>query len=108
MTLAITVAQGVQRQDTAHPAFCGCIDWHSCVHGVYALLTTSRLTDDPQWSETAESLLSPDKLEEVLRFLPLFSGLVCSLLISEPRPPQAMTKRPFLEPPRLSAETALL
>ncbi len=44
----------------------------------------------------------------LLRFLPLSSGLVCSLLISEPRPPQAMTKRPFLEPPRLSAETALL
>ncbi len=63
MALAITVAQGVQRQDTAHPAFCGCIDWHSCVHGVYALLTTSRLTDDPQWGEIAESLLSPDKLE---------------------------------------------
>ena len=69
MTLAITVAQGVQRQDTTHPAFCGCIDWHSCVHGVYALLTTSRLTDDPQWAEIAEPLLSPDKLEAELASL---------------------------------------
>ena len=64
--LAITVAQGVSRQDTNHPAFCGCIDWHSCVHGLYALLTVARLTDDPQWAEIAESRLKPDKLEQEL------------------------------------------
>ncbi|MDT7044127.1 DUF2891 family protein [Candidatus Nitronereus thalassa] len=64
--LAITVAQGVTRQDTAHPAFCGCIDWHSCVHGIYALLTVSRLTDDPQWAEIAESRLTPDQLDQEL------------------------------------------
>ena len=64
--LAITVAQGVTRQDTTHPAFCGCIDWHSCVHGLYALLTVSRLTDDPQWAEIAESRLTPDQLEQEL------------------------------------------
>ncbi len=61
--LAITVAQGITRRDTSHPAFCGCIDWHSCVHGLYALLAVSRLTDDPQWAEIAESRLEPDKLE---------------------------------------------
>lgn len=64
--LAITVAQGVTRQDTSHPAFCGCIDWHSCVHGLYALLTVSRLTDDPQWAEIAESRLEPGGLEQEL------------------------------------------
>ena len=62
--LAITVAQGVTRQDTSHPVFCGCIDWHSCVHGLYALLTVSRLTDDPQWAEIAESQFEPDKLDQ--------------------------------------------
>jgi len=62
-TLAITVAQGVKRQDTAHPAFCGCIDWHSCVHGVYALLVTSRLLDDPQWAEIADSRMTPATLD---------------------------------------------
>ena len=64
--LAITVSQGVVRQDTAHPAFCGCIDWHSCVHGLYALLAVSRLMDDPQWAEIAESRLGSDKLEQEL------------------------------------------
>lgn len=64
--LAITVGQGVTRQDTNHPAFCGCIDWHSCVHGLYALLTVSRLTDDPQWTEIAESRFNPEQLEQEL------------------------------------------
>jgi len=64
--LAITVAQGVTRQDTRHPAFCGCIDWHSCVHGLYALLTVSRLTDDPQWTKIVESRLQPELLEREL------------------------------------------
>lgn len=64
--LAITVAEGVKRQDTTHSAFCGCIDWHSCVHGLYALLTASRLTDDPQWAEIAESRFPPEPLEQEL------------------------------------------
>jgi hypothetical protein len=65
-SLAITVAQGVTRQDTGHPSFCGCIDWHSCVHGLYALLTVSRLTGDPQWAKIAEPRFEPDKLEQEL------------------------------------------
>lgn len=68
-TLAITVAQGVSNQDTSHPAFCGCIDWHSCIHGLYALLTVSRLTDDPQWAEIAESRLKPEMLDQELMSL---------------------------------------
>ena len=62
--LAATVEDGVTRHDTKHPAFCGCIDWHSCVHGVYALLTASRLTGEKRWSEAADSILTPAKLEE--------------------------------------------
>ncbi len=64
--LAITVGKGVTRRDTDHPAFCGCIDWHSCVHGLYALLTVSRLTDDPQWAEIAEARLEPETLGQEL------------------------------------------
>ncbi len=64
--LAKTVSQGVTREDTNHPAFCGCIDWHSCVHGLYALLTVSRLTDDPQWAEIAETRLEPETLDQEL------------------------------------------
>ncbi len=42
--LTETVERGFTRRDTKHPAFCGCIDWHSSVHGAYGLLTAARLT----------------------------------------------------------------
>lgn len=64
--LAEIVAHGVLRRDTNHPTFCGCIDWHSSVHGVYALLTASRLTGHPHWAEIAESVLVPATLEQEL------------------------------------------
>ncbi len=64
--LAAPIAEGVTRQDTTHPAFRGCVDWHSCVHGLYALLTVSRLTGEPYWSDLAESLLIPEKLDQEL------------------------------------------
>ncbi len=62
--LAVPIAEGITRQDTTHPAFHGCIDWHSCVHGLYALLTVSRLTGEPRWSHLAESLFIPEKLDQ--------------------------------------------
>ena len=64
--LAVPIADGITRRDTTHPAFCGCIDWHSCVHGHYALCTLSRLTGESRWSDLAESLLIPEKLEQEL------------------------------------------
>ena len=64
--LAVPIAEGVTRRDTTHPAFCGCIDWHSCVHGLYALFTVSRLTGESRWSDLAESLFIPEKLEQEL------------------------------------------
>ena len=45
-SLSVAVELGVSRKDTEHPAFCGCIDWHSSVHGTYALLVASRLTGE--------------------------------------------------------------
>jgi hypothetical protein len=36
----------VTRRDTAHAIFHGCIDWHSAVHGHWALLTAARLLGD--------------------------------------------------------------
>ena len=68
-TLASTVEEGVKRQDTTHPAFCGCIDWHSSVHGAYALLTAGRLTGESRWIDVVNSLLSPDRLAGELRSL---------------------------------------
>jgi len=32
----------IQRQDTDHPLFCGCIDWHSAVHAHWALLYAAK------------------------------------------------------------------
>lgn len=64
--LAVPIAAGMTRQDTVHPAFRGCIDWHSCIHGLYALFTISRLTGEPRWSDLAESLFIPEKLDEEL------------------------------------------
>ena len=64
--LAVPIAEGVTRRDTTHPAFRGCVDWHSCVHGLYALCTLSRLTGEPRWSHLAESLLIPEKLDREL------------------------------------------
>ncbi len=36
----------VLRRDTEHAIFHGCIDWHSAVHGHWALLTAARLLGD--------------------------------------------------------------
>lgn len=63
MTLAETVEQGFIRRDTEHPAFCGCIDWHSSVHGAYALLTAARLTGQSRWAEIVDASLTTDCLD---------------------------------------------
>ena len=60
--LAETVEQGFTRRDTTHPAFYGCIDWHSSVHGAYALLTAARLTGQSRWAEVVDVTLTADCL----------------------------------------------
>ena len=66
----IALAEGVERafirQDTTHPAFCGCIDWHSSVHGAYALLTAARLTGQSRWAEIVDAALPSECLEAEL------------------------------------------
>jgi len=64
--LAETVKQGFTRRDTLHPAFCGCIDWHSSVHGAYALLTAARLTGQSHWAEVVDMALTPECLDAEL------------------------------------------
>lgn len=58
-TFATVIATSVTRVDTAHPAFHGCFDWHSAVHGTYALLAVSRLTGDSRFAETALAQTGP-------------------------------------------------
>ncbi len=67
--LAETVEQGFIRHDTRHPAFCGCIDWHSSVHGAYALLTASRFTEQSHWAEIVDAVLTRESLDAELVLL---------------------------------------
>ena len=56
------VLASVARQDTGHAAFHGCIDWHSAVHGVWALTAYSRTTGDTACDALLEETLQPEKL----------------------------------------------
>jgi hypothetical protein len=56
------VAYASRRQDTDHPAFKGCVDWHSAVHGVWALTAYQRATGDAQYSPLVTSILNGDAL----------------------------------------------
>src|SRR5262249_7588564 len=49
----------VQQQDTTHPAFHGCIDWHSAVHGTWALHALYRITDEDAYLAAANAVLDP-------------------------------------------------
>jgi Protein of unknown function (DUF2891) len=60
--LARTVAEAVARTDTDHAAFCGCIDWHSAVHGTWALTAYTRMTGDRQYEPLIARVLSPAKI----------------------------------------------
>jgi hypothetical protein len=60
--LAQVPARHVLRHDTAHPAFHGCIDWHSACHAVWALLAYQGLTGDAQYEPIVDSVLMPAKL----------------------------------------------
>jgi hypothetical protein len=64
--LGEVVEKGFTRRDTLHPAFCGCIDWHSSVHGAYALLTAARLTGQSRWVEAVDAALTSECLDAEL------------------------------------------
>ena len=61
--LGEVIERGFTRRDTLHPAFCGCIDWHSSVHGAYALLTVARLTGYDRWAEVVDERLTKQCLD---------------------------------------------
>ena len=44
--LAKPVTSCVARRDTSHPLFHGCVDWHSSVHGHWALVALNRAIPD--------------------------------------------------------------
>ena len=73
--LARQVAFCSARRDTDHPAFKGCIDWHSAVHGVWALTAYERATGNRRYAPLVSSILKKDTLQrerENLRRSPQF------------------------------------
>ena len=73
--LARQVAYCSQRRDTDHPAFKGCVDWHSAVHGVWALVAYQRATGDAQYAPLVAAILDRSALareREHLRQAPMF------------------------------------
>ena len=55
-------AEHVRRHDTIHPAFHGCIDWHSACHATWALLAHRRHTGDARYAPIVDEILMPQKL----------------------------------------------
>jgi hypothetical protein len=59
----------VQRSDTAHKAFHGCIDWHSAVHGTWALVAYGNETKDPRFDRLVGTILNTQALRAEQRWL---------------------------------------
>lgn len=67
--LAETIAVGLSQRDTDHAAFYGCIDWHSAVHGSWALTAYTRMTGDPRHEAFLAQVLDPHKIAREHRLI---------------------------------------
>jgi DUF2891 family protein len=61
-SLAEPIQVGIARKDTGHAAFHGCLDWHSAVHGAWALTAYARSMGDTACEALLEETLRPEKL----------------------------------------------
>lgn len=72
---AAQAAKCASRTDTGHHAFKGCIDWHSAVHGVWALVAYERASGDRRYTPLVAALLTEEAIEQerdLLRRSPAF------------------------------------
>jgi len=60
--LSMPIVACVARNDTQSPAVHGCIDWHSAVHGTWALVAYMWATSDQTYRPLIESVLQPPLL----------------------------------------------
>lgn len=67
--LAGAVREALARTDTDHIAFHGCIDWHSAVHGTWALTAYTRMTGDTQYAPFISEILTPQKVAAERAFI---------------------------------------
>ena len=73
--LARQIAMCSQRQDSKNIAFKGCVDWHSAVHGLWALTAYEKATGDHQYAKLVSSILTKQGVaqeREHLRQSPAF------------------------------------
>lgn len=67
--LAEPIAACVARRDTQHPVFHGCIDWHSSVHGTWALTAYTWATGDARYRALIQRTLDPERLKQERAYL---------------------------------------
>ena len=58
--LGESVAVAVVHHDTKHAVFSGCYDWHSAVHGHWALLRAHALTGEPRFRQIVDASLGAE------------------------------------------------
>ncbi|MCR4301679.1 MAG: DUF2891 domain-containing protein [Sulfuricaulis sp.] len=63
------IAACVARKDTDHPVFRGCIDWHSSVHGTWALTAYTWAVKDQRYRSLIEKTLDPQRLEREREYM---------------------------------------
>lgn len=61
--LAAQIALCSSRIDTNHATFRGCVDWHSAVHGVWALVAYERATGQRRYAPLVARVLAQNALE---------------------------------------------
>jgi len=67
--LAEPVRACVQRQDTSHDLFHGCIDWHSAVHGFWALTAAARITGRKDLAKFVQDSLTSNGIALEQRYM---------------------------------------
>jgi hypothetical protein len=67
--LARQIAMCSQRQDSRNIAFRGCVDWHSAVHGMWALVAYEKATGDHQYARLVASILNKQGVAQELEHL---------------------------------------
>jgi len=64
-----TFRNEILQKDTEHVIFHGCWDWHSSVHGHWALLESSHLLDDKENLKWVSERLQSKNMEKEIRYL---------------------------------------
>jgi len=67
--LSVPIVSCLARRDTDRPLFHGCVDWHSSVHGVWALTAYSWATGDERYKPALRSMLDPGRIAEEQQFV---------------------------------------